>query len=80
MAFIAGVIVGGVIGAFIVAAYTSGRLKELDRQTDGLTEQITGTINTQALAISMQKNMINALRYKLGIYKDRYGELDEEES
>lgn len=73
MAFIAGAVIGGLIGAAIVRAYDWGQLKNLKRQIDG-------TMIAQANAIKLQKVLINGLRTKIRIYESRYGKLNGEES
>ena len=73
MAFVAGAIIGGLIGAAIVRAYDWGQLRNLQKQVDG-------TMVAQSRAINLQKTIINTLRVKLKIYETRYGKLDEEES
>lgn len=73
MAFVAGALIGGLIGAAIVRAYDVGLLNNLKAQ-------VNDTINTLNVTIAMQKNIINALKYKIKIYESRHGKINEEES
>lgn len=73
MAFIAGAIIGGLIGAAIVRAYDWGRLNNLKKQVDG-------AMQNQATALQLQKTIINMLRYKIRVYESRYGKLNKEDS
>lgn len=73
MAFVAGAIIGGLIGAAIVRAYDWNLLSNLK-------EQVDGTMVAQNNAIKLQKTIINALRAKIKVYETRYGKLNEEDS